>query len=692
MVHFKKNSFPKTFTTCLPLACVLASLIASPVALAGEISVANFSFESPGNADGVAGVGLVVSGWTIAGSTVGTYNPNTTHYTTTSSLDTNGGVVGAMDGKNVVYMADNAIASISQILATTITLGQTYTLTVAVGDRDGTTPRPGFAGYSIQLLAGGSVLQTVTSTTSPGDGTFTDVVLTYTAQAGDSGLLGISIATTNAGAGKSTDFDNIRLTSDTDTITISSPVAHQIVQRDGSDQAAVTITGIYSGTATEIRARATAIDGNGTDTDWVVIDSSPLLNAYSGSLILDTGWYLLETRSYSGATELAGTSLNQIGVGDIFITTGQSNAANFGQSAQSADDTRVSYYSLADGWKHADDLPSNPSAHAGTLGSPWPELGDLLTAASDVPVAFVSIADGGSEVNSWTPAEADNYTNLKNAVQALGANGFKAILWHQGERDNILNTSTVDYKSRLETVIAASRTDAGWNVPWFVALCSYNNGGVDANISNAQLSVIDADANVHVGSSTDQLIGNSPLTGDPWRFDGVHFSNEGLNAHAKSWFDALADVYYSPAEKWRLYYFGTINKSGDAADDFDADQDGLNNLMERASATVPTDATSHSRPVASFSDINGDPGSEYVTFSYVRLAGGTTPTGNDYTVIGITYTVLHSADLSPPWLDTDLVEISVSPAVDGIETATFRLDIPVSSLDQNFLRLSVIQN
>jgi hypothetical protein len=55
------------------------------------------------------------------------------------------------------------------------------------------------------------VLKTVSSNTSPADGTFTDVVLTYTAQAGDSGALGITIGTTNAGAGRATDFDDVRL-------------------------------------------------------------------------------------------------------------------------------------------------------------------------------------------------------------------------------------------------------------------------------------------------------------------------------------------------------------------------------------------------------------------------------------------------------------------------------------------------
>ena len=658
----------------IQLLCFAGALSLSSALNAASITIGNDSFED-GNADWIFGT-------------------NTSTFGVTTSFYANFPTVGDLDGATALYNISSGTTS--QTLTDSIVVGDTYTLTVAVGDRDA-GGRAGFAGYDIRLQAGGVDLggtATLQSSTSPGDGTFTDVTLTYTAQAGDSGLLGISIGTFSAGSGKSTDFDNVRLTKGVtppaDAIAISSPVAHQIVQRDGSDQAVLTITGTYTGSPTEIRARATAINGNGTDTAWIVIDSSPSANAYAGSFTLDTGWYLLETRSYDGLTELVSTSLNEVGVGDIFITTGQSNAANFGQSTQSADDDRVSYYSVANGWKHGDDLPSNPSGFSGEGGSPWPELGDLLSAASDVPTAFVSIARGSSDVNSWTTG--NNYSNLKNAVQAFGVNGFKAILWHQGEKDNGLNTSTADYKSRLETAIAASRTDAGWAVPWFVALCSYN-GGVDTNIINGQLSVIADDANVHLGASTDALIGNNPASGLAWRYGGgVHFSNEGLNAHAQLWFDALADVYYTSAENWRLIYFDSIHDTGNAADDFDADQDGLNNLVERSFGTLPTDASSYSRPSTSFSDINGDPGAEYISFSYVRLSGGATPTGNDYTAQGITYAVQHSADLSPPWVATDFIETSVSPAVDGLETATFRLDIPLSRSDKNFLRLSLIQN
>ena len=43
----------------------------------------------------------------------------------------------------------------------------------------------------------------------------------------------------------------------------------------------------------------------------------------------------------------------------------------------------------------------------------------------------------------------------------------------------------------------------------------------------------------------------------------------------------------SPAETWRLTYFGTTDNFGDAADDADPEADGINNTLERAFAQNP---------------------------------------------------------------------------------------------------------
>ena len=49
----------------------------------------------------------------------------------------------------------------------------------------------------------------------------------------------------------------------------------------------------------------------------------------------------------------------------------------------------------------------------------------------------------------------------------------------------------------------------------------------------------------------------------------------------------LSAIGLSELEGWRSEYFGTTTNSGDAADDFDFDEDGLSNLLEFGLGTLP---------------------------------------------------------------------------------------------------------
>ena len=178
-----------------------------------EIQIANPSFESTNQTEG--GVNSRnVSGWEQSNiSRTGNFNPDTSFYSDANSLDSNGGEVGAMDATNVLFFASNDDDEfVTQTLSSVAEVGTTYELTVAVGDRD-LSSRPQFAGYLVQLLSDGQVLAAVTSSQSLGDGTFTDVILTYTVTSVDPlGPLGIRLGTNGADSGHATDFDNIRLT------------------------------------------------------------------------------------------------------------------------------------------------------------------------------------------------------------------------------------------------------------------------------------------------------------------------------------------------------------------------------------------------------------------------------------------------------------------------------------------------
>jgi hypothetical protein len=124
----------------------------------------------------------------------------------------------------------------------------------------------------------------------------------------------------------------------------------------------------------------------------------------------------------------------------------------------------------------------------------------------------------------------------------VGKNGFRAVLWHQGESDaNQADTSRTLagnlYQKYLTQLIQQSRKDIGWNAPWFVAQASYHIPGDEGSddIRKAQAAVW-KDRIALQGPDSDAVKGNYRDSGGK----GVHFSGPGLREHADRCFDKIA--------------------------------------------------------------------------------------------------------------------------------------------------------
>jgi hypothetical protein len=122
-------------------------------------------------------------------------------------------------------------------------------------------------------------------------------------------------------------------------------------------------------------------------------------------------------------------------------------------------------------------------------------------------------------------------------MRPMGAHGFRAVLWDQGESDARQDDPTRTlpgrlYRIYLEKLIIASRHEIGWAAPWFVAQASYHGPGDEGSpeIREAQASTW-KDGVALEGPDSDALQGD-------WRDDGgrgVHFSGPGLREHAARW-------------------------------------------------------------------------------------------------------------------------------------------------------------
>jgi hypothetical protein len=195
------------------------------------------------------------------------------------------------------------------------------------------------------------------------------------------------------------------------------------------------------------------------------------------------------------------------------------------------------------------------------MGSFMPPLGDAIVRQLDVPVGFIACGIGATSVREWLPKEATfpspptlegrvvrqpdgawtsdgaAYAQLVSRMKSMGPQGFRAVLWHQGESDaNQKDASRTlpggQYREYLTRVIRDSRRDIGWRAPWFVAQASYHVPGDERSddIRAAQASLW-KDGIALEGPDSDALTGDMREGGGR----GVHFSGKGLREHASRW-------------------------------------------------------------------------------------------------------------------------------------------------------------
>jgi hypothetical protein len=246
------------------------------------------------------------------------------------------------------------------------------------------------------------------------------------------------------------------------------------------------------------------------------------------------GWYTVTIRTRLDEDVVAESKIMKVGVGDVFITAGQSNSANYGRPRQAAKDDRVVSYNGKSFVPAKDPIPGG----CGGGGSVWPILGDHIVKSQQVPVCFRSASLTWTEVKNWLPGVKYRnlmlYDNLVKRVGEFGKNGVRAVLWHQGESDSLAKTSAETYCSRLKTIIESLNKDAGYEIPWFVAQASFHPGSKEPEeqeVARGQQLLWERDI-ARKGPVTDDL-------GTEYRSDGVHFNQLGLTTHGERWFKAL---------------------------------------------------------------------------------------------------------------------------------------------------------
>jgi len=327
------------------------------------------------------------------------------------------------------------------------------------------------------------------------------------------------------------------------TFALRSPLERQVFQRGADGTGQVAIAAALPGGAAVIEARAMVGEGapRGKAVDWSIVfdarKTDPETGRFRGALQVPAGgWYRIEVRARKGDQTLVQAALEKVGVGDVFVTAGQSNSVNFGQARQAAKDDRVVYF---DGKSFAPAKDPIPGGFGGGW-TPWALLGDLLAKRWNVPICFRSSTLTYTPVSEWLPTAMHNqYPTLVERLKAFDPHGVRAVLWHQGESDSLAKTSAEQYCAQLTQVIQCVRKEIGYDVDWFVAQASFHPGcgkPQQEPVAEGQKLIWKSKV-AFPGPVTDDLLGKE------YRSDGVHFTERGLQTHAQRWFEAIARQY-----------------------------------------------------------------------------------------------------------------------------------------------------
>jgi hypothetical protein len=214
-----------------------------------------------------------------------------------------------------------------------------------------------------------------------------------------------------------------------------------------------------------------------------------------------------------------------VGMGDVYIVAGQSNAVGYGRHLQMYLSTLGLRGAMfrSDGWQELAD-PTHSDTAPRAKGSEWPLLATYIL-ENGVPVAFIPVAVGSSYIVQWQPGKL-NYQRMTALIEQLPA--IKAILWQQGEAD--VKTLARVYADGL--LVMETALYKRYQAPLLAAYL-YHNTNVNAGID---LAVAESWYILH-GADLHDLARDKP----------PHYvSDENLRAEAWRWYQALQAAGYYP--------------------------------------------------------------------------------------------------------------------------------------------------
>jgi hypothetical protein len=213
----------------------------------------------------------------------------------------------------------------------------------------------------------------------------------------------------------------------------------------------------------------------------------------------------------------------------VALVFGQSNAANSGETPGTGNPAVYEFYN-GRLYQARDPLLGAD----GNGGSTWLRLGSKAVESGEFEdVVLVPFAFGTTGIARWAPGGSLHDALLARIAQAQGIGlRFTHLLWHHGEADAQSGTGEAAYRESFLAMMAAIRR-LGVDAPIYVARASRCGKYRESEtIRRAQIALTDPSTGILAGPDTDAL-------GFADRYDGCHFSTEGLERAAGLWWDAV---------------------------------------------------------------------------------------------------------------------------------------------------------
>lgn len=254
---------------------------------------------------------------------------------------------------------------------------------------------------------------------------------------------------------------------------IETPKSYQIIQREEDGTAAIPVNGKMLGNqAADVEI--TLLDSAGEKIEGMEPVQAEVDQETFHAVIqkVPTGLYRIQVTGKSDGTTIFQSTLAPVGIGDLWIIAGQSNAAGYGlylpeEDVNSAGDDPsmegVHLYRWASGsWS----LASQPIGEVQSPANHAPGLAFAkeISRMENVPVGIMQVAVGGSSISEWLKG-GTYYDRILDCFDPENRKA-KGMFWYQGEAETLSTSDgsvpqeNVDaYAGRFTQLIEDLRSD-----------------------------------------------------------------------------------------------------------------------------------------------------------------------------------------------------------------------------------------